>query len=340
MTDYLDTYQLKMRRRGRNRYERNYNKKKRSFNYWFAQALNKEECLVDGVPAELVFQDHSQSNTKGLSDDKYVIADNMTKIDIGSYIEWRDMEWLVYNGEQKTIPTHQQYQIQEVNWTVKWLRNGEIINNGKGYGAHVRNQTLYTLGVSFVGDLASLANAKMMMFLQANDDTRNIKIGQRLYIGRKVYKILFVDEISRDGIVNCLMEQDQEHKDYDNPELRIADYYRGGKNPSMNAQVKPDNPTDNQANSTEKVELTGTEQARISSTHIFRLSETKHVVTEWNVVNFNSNNNPFQIKRKDEKEIELHFKDEFRNIGDSVTIFATLDDGRVVQKATRIIKKY
>ena len=108
----------------------------------------------------------------------------------------------------------------------------------------------------------------------------------------------------------------------------------------MNAQVKPNNPTDNQTDSTEEVELTGTEQARISSTHIFRLSETKHVVTEWNVVNFNSNNNPFQIKRKDEKEIELHFKDEFRNIGDLVTIFATLDDGRVVQKATRIIKKY
>lgn len=328
MSEYT-AYRNKMSRRGRNLYERTYNKKRRSFVNWYENALNRESCIIDGIPSQAVFQDHSQSNNKDLSDDKYVVTENETQIGIGSYVDWRDREWLVFTEEEKTIPTHQQLKIKEVNWNIKWLKDGEVVNNGLGYGAYVQNQTLYTLGVAFVGDLASIANGKMMMYVQNNVDTRDIRIGQRVYIGESVYKILFKDPISRQGLINFLMEQDQEHPDNDNPELGVADYYTGGANPTMETH-DPD----------KVIEIQGDGVARVGSRHTYRISDEDRTVDEWIVNYMDSGNSPFRVIKKDEKEVELEFVDDHRNLGKIVNIYAILDDGSTADTSIQIITKY
>lgn len=312
-----------MSRRGRNLYERTYNKKRRSFINWYENALNREVCVIDGIPSEAVFQDHSQSNNKDLSDDKYVVTENETVIGIGSYVNWRDRDWLVFTEEEKTIPTHQQLKIKEVNWKMKWLKDGEVVS----YGSYVQNQTLYTLGVAFVGDLASIVNGKMMMYVQSNEDTKSIRVGQRLYIGTHVYKILFADHISRSGLVNFLMEQDMENPEYDNPELGVADYYRNGVNNSM-GEYESGN-----------YSLEGDEVARIGSTHVYKAPEGVSV-DEWIVESIDTGEQPFIVTRKDSKEIEIRYKDDFRNLNKSITILATLEDGTIVSTSVQIIAKF
>ena len=94
---YLKYYRDKIRRKGSSSYERNYKLKEREFNDYFRNALTKEQCLVDGVSEYMVFQDHSQSNNKDLSDDKYIVCPNSVKVSIGSYIYWRDSMWMVLN---------------------------------------------------------------------------------------------------------------------------------------------------------------------------------------------------------------------------------------------------
>lgn len=79
MTDYLSGYKKRISSMGINHYERALKHKQREFASYFKNTLNKEPCCIEGKDAEAVFQDHSQSNNKDLSDDKYVILQMIQK---------------------------------------------------------------------------------------------------------------------------------------------------------------------------------------------------------------------------------------------------------------------
>lgn len=326
MEDYRDLYLSKMNRMGASRYDRALKLKQREFVNFFENALNKEPCYIDGREAYAIFQDHSQSNNKDLSDDKYVILPNETPADVGSYIVWRDQEWLVFTEEVKTIPTHQQMKVKVVNWNIKWLNDdGEIVNNGNGYGSYVQNQTLYTLGVAYQGDLISVVNGKMMMYMQNNEDTRKIKIGTRVFIGVDVYKILFADTVSRSGLINFLMEEDTVTEN-DNRELGIADYWN-----------KVSLPKDDSRPEIEKI--VGSETAKIGSIQTYTVSNDAEVA-EWILESIDGSNQPFYVLERDTEKISLQFKDDFRYVGQTTNIIAMLASGDIVSLPVRIIKKF
>src|SRR5699024_8491324 len=117
--DGFDMYQAKMNVRGRSFRERQYKNKLRDFNRYFSETLNEELVAVtnkDNVTniIEMAFQDHSQSNNKQLSDDKYVIARNETPIEVGDYVLWRDEHWMIFTKEVKTIPTRSKEHTSEL----------------------------------------------------------------------------------------------------------------------------------------------------------------------------------------------------------------------------------
>ena len=325
MDNYRDQYLSKMNRLGGSRYDRALNLKQREFVKFFENALNRESCFIDGVKTSAVFQDHSQSNNKDLSDDKYVIVPNETVADVGSYISWRDKEWLVFTEEEKTIPTHQQMKIKVVNWNIKWLNeHGKVVNDNMGYGAYVQNQTLYTLGVASQGDLISLIDGKMMMYMQDNKDTNAIKVGTRVFIGVDVYKIMFADTVSRSGLINFLMEEDTVTEN-DNRELGIADYWN---------RVEPsddEEPVDSS--------IIGSETAKIGSYQTYTISNDAEV-SEWVVESIDGSSQPFYTLDRDNKQVSLQFKDDFRYVGQTVNVFAILTSGDIVSLPVRIIKKY
>lgn len=318
--DYREEYLAKMNRIGANRYERTMKNKAREFVNFFESALNKEPCLIDGKPAQAVFQDHSQSNNKDLSDDKYLILPNETVAGIGSYVTWRDSEWLVFTEEDKTIPTHQQLKIKEVNWKIKWVKpNKEVV----GYGAYVQNQTLYTLGVDYSGELLSVVNGKMMMYMQNNDDTRDIRIGKRVFIGDDVYKILFSDRVSRNGLINFLMEEDTINEN-DNKELGIADYWGSAEVEEVETTMS---------------EIAGNETAKIGSIETYTIS-TGDSVSEWVFDTMEGSEQPFYVMERTQTQISLQFKNDFRYVGQTINIIATLDTGDIVSLPVRVIKKF
>lgn len=325
MDNYRDLYLKKMNRMGVTRYDRAMKSKQREFVKFFENALNKEKCYIDGVEAHAVFQDHSQSNNKDLSDDKYVILPNETKADVGSYISWRNGEWLVFTEEEKTIPTHQQMKIKVVNWQIKWVQDGKVVNDGKGYGAYVQNQTLYTLGVSFSGDNIGIVNGKMMMYMQNNEDTRKIPIGKRVFIGDNVYKILFADPVSRNGLINFLMEEDTV-TEYDDTELKIADYWNQIDEPEA---VTPEGES----------EIVGSETAKIGSTYTYTISSGVDV-EEWIIESIDGNEHPFYLLERNTTQLSLQFKNDFRYVGTTTTVIAKLTNGEIVSLPVRVIKKF
>lgn len=328
MEDYRELYLKKMNRMGASRYDRVLKIKQREFVKFFEDALNKEDCYIDGVKAQAIFQDHSQSNNKDLSDDKYVVLPNETEIGVGSYVVWRNKEWLVFTEEVKTIPTHQQLKVKIINWDIRWLDDdGKIVNNGNGYGAHVQNQTLYTLGIAFQGDLISVVNGKMMMYMQNNEDTRKIKIGTRVFIGVNVYKILFADTVSRGGLINFLMEEDTITEN-DNRELGIADYWN-----------RVSLPEDEDTSENTNAEIVGSETSKIGDTHTYTISNEEKV-SEWIVESIDGDTQPFYVLERDTDGITLQFKNDFRHVGKTATIIAKLVSGEIISFPIRIIKRY
>lgn len=309
MVSYKTFFKDKINRRGKNAYERNVKAKERDFFEYYNNTLNREECYIDDVLTDAVFQDHSQSNNKDLSDDKYIIVPKETKIGIGSYVNWRRQPWLVFTEEFKTIATHQQLKIKIVNDNIKWLIDKDkktVCNNGNGWGAYVQNQTLYTLGIARQGNHLDLVNSKMMLYMQNNEETRNLKTNDRIFVGFTVYKVMFRDGVSRKGLINFLLEEDT-IKSTDNKELMIADYY-------------PDEAPKEEDNSPEAIpEIKGNSQGRISKTYTYTI-EDGYTVDEW--ILDTADVDCLEVSEETNTDIKIRIKDDSRNIGTIVNLMA------------------
>lgn len=337
MSSFADSYRQKMNVAGSTRRDRAFRRAQRDFDLYFADTLTRSECLIDGIPAQAVFQDQSQSNNKDLSDDKYIVVPNDTRIGVGSYIDWRNTQWIVFTEEYKTIATHQQLKIKHINRNIKWLidkDNKTICNNGRGWGAYVQNQTLYTLGVSFSGNHIPLANGKMSIYIKDTPETRAVKVGTRLLVAGQAYKIEFADYVSRTGLISWLLDEDTKNPETDNFDLEIADYYKGdGDSQIVPDDVSEDKPTQVNWN------IEGEKRVRQGHTYDYIISSSKNVsASNWIVENIDDNA-PFYVLEKDEKKISIRIKDDFRYVGQTFTIAAKVN-GEIKNIAIKVIKKF
>ena len=325
---------------GATQYDRSFANKERQFELFFDNTLTRQTCIINGKKTQAVFQDHSQSNNKDLSDDKYLVVPNNVDVGVGSYVEWRDNSWLVFTEEVKTIPTHQQLKIKHVNMKLKWVTDyatKSICNNGEGWGAYVQNQTLYTLGVSFSGQHTALANAKMMLYLQDNKETRKLHVGSRLFLGGQVYKVEFVDPISRIGLINLLLDEDTKNPEIDNIEEQIADYWLAEER-----HLADDNRHDDQEHQDTEWHINGSTKDRLGRVYTYKVetndgTETQKDVQEWIVEDIEKF--PFIIQERNEKILTLRVKDDFRFVGQTVNIMAKVDN--IVKNITvKIVNKF
>lgn len=327
--NYFKYYVDMIRQRGLNPYDRNMSYKNRDFQQFFSETLTKHDCTIDGVPAKLVFQDHSQSNNKDLSDDKYIVAENDTKVHVGSYIEWADSLWLVFTEEHKTIATHQQLKIKHVNETIKWIRNGKVVNKGQGYGAYVQSQTLYTMGVAQT-PLLDVVDSKMAMYMQYNEETARLKEDERVFIGKRVYKIKFMDAVSRKGLIFYLLDEDRVGQ-LDNVEESIADYYNYyGKNDDY---VKD---SDDSPNKT--LTILGEKYPRIGRTYEYTIKGGDSV--EWVLEHDTSGEPIYKSFEKTDKSLKISFSANTDLIGNKATIIATSKDGQYAALHLSLIKRF
>ncbi len=332
----MNLFKKRMALKGLSSYERNMYFKKREFENWFNHALNRYKVSIDGVEQYAVFQDHNQNNNDNLSDDKFMITKNNSNVDVGSYVEWDSQTWLTFGYEFKTIQTHKQCRVKETNETFKWInKNGDICNEGKGYRGHVKNQTLYTLGVNTGGNHLWLANAQMMMFLPNNEEVDQLSLGDRLFIGKNVYQIMFNDDVSRIGLSNFLLEQDMLNANVDNIELRIADYYT--------KIGKEDNKEEEVDEGQKMVNIEGVEKAKVGSTQIYTANiindekETDEGIYKWSVIDAD---NAVDVINQNPNSITIKVKSDFGKVGSKISIVGMIEDGTVGSKSVNIVSPY
>lgn len=324
--------------KGGTRYERNFKKMSRSFELWFENTLAKEEVEIDGVKQFAVINDQNQNNNKDLSDDKYMVVKNESNLKVGSIMKWREREWLIFSDEEKSVPTHKQTKIRPSNGRIKWMIDGKVSGkDGDGHPAVIKNNTLYTLGLSTSGHHSWIVNAKMLMYMQDNPQTRSIKLGQRVFISGAVYQVMFKEWMSRNGMIQFLLEEDFVDPTRDNVELGIADYYINGEKPSTGEEEKP-NPIE------KTLVITGSDKAKIGSTVKYEASVYENGqlvpeegVTEWTVMDDSA---IATIVEQSTKGISIRIVSNFQKVGSQITIVGKTADGVLASKAVKIISPY
>ena len=331
----FDIYRKRIGVKGFTRYDRAMHNASRTFQDWFDNALGREKVLIDGVEQYAVFQDQNQNNNKDLSDDKYMIVENGTNAKVGSYVEWRDDIGIIFSAEEKTIPTHKQFKTKVSNHVIKWMIGKEICNNGEGYHAFIQNQTLYTLGVSTSGSNAWIVNAKMMMYLPDNDESRAIKIGQRIVIGGAVYQVMFKDYVSRRGLINYLLEQDMVHDERDNLELGVANYYDHIEHNESTEQ--------NHTGAVAEIAVNGIDKLRIGASAKFTATvyrdgqQVTEPITNWTVVDADS---AVTVTEQTTETITVKAQSNFQKVGSIITIVGQTADGTTGSKTVYLISPY
>lgn len=322
-----------MSAKGSTAYERSLNNATRTFERWFNNSIGREKVLIDEVEQFAVFQDQNQNNNKELSDDKYMVVENSSNVKVGSFVKWRNGTWMVFTDEHKTIPTHKQSKVKETNAIIKWMIGDKISGNGNGYHAFIQNQTLYTLGISTSGTHSWIVNAKMTMYLQDNIESRNIQIGQRIVIGGAIYQVMFKDYVSRQGLINYLLEEDFVNENVDNMELGIANYYNSISSDTTSIPVGV----------TKEVIIKGADKAKIGSLVTYEASVFQdgnllsEGVTEWTIADTEE---VATVAEQTDKFITIRFVSNFKKVGSVVTIIGKTADGVIGSKSVNIISPY
>jgi len=338
-------FKRRMSVKGNSRYERTFNQKQRSFNEWFRNTLTRQQVLIDDVEYIAVIQDQNQSNNKDLSDDKYMVVENSTPSKVGSVIQWRDRHWLIFSDEEKTIPTHKQHKIKPSNHVIKWLNDkGEICGKGNGYPAYIQNNTLYTLGVSTSGHHAWITNAKMIMYLPYSEEAKDMKIGQRIVIGKSIYEVMMKDFVSRRGLIHYLLEETFYNPNTDDLENDVADMWK--EEDIEGAETGKENNTDNNVTNPSNFTLSieGGNTIKIGKTSTFTATMTnedgetiENPVAEWSVVDLESVST---VVEQDQSSITVRVASNFKYVGNKITIVGKATDGTMASKTVNIISPY
>jgi hypothetical protein len=114
-----------------------------------------------------------------------------TLIDIGSNLVIEDKKWLITDVVNKV--THPKAEAQRCNEALKWKDNiGNIFNH-----PCVVTTSKYTVNALNAGNRPSIENPEgnVYIYVQLNDETKNIKHSQRFILGSQVYEIIGIDDL-------------------------------------------------------------------------------------------------------------------------------------------------
>lgn len=184
------------------------NATKNRINSSFRDSPFYRTILVNGISTEVRIADETNFQKKTLTfrPDTAILSGSVCEIDT--------TQWLVINFKNNDIfPVAT---IQKCNHTLKWQRNSIAYS----YPTVVLSPSKEGL---YSDKVMTLASGQYQLYIAKNNDTIALQIGDRFFIGRDVYEIAYIDEITLDGILVFTLNKSPINTN-DNVELGIADY--------------------------------------------------------------------------------------------------------------------
>lgn len=149
--------------------------------------------------------------------------------EVGNIVEFDDTQWLAYDTYGSVVDDIK-LRVSRINDIMKWRDETGIIReipcitatSYLGSGAK-SNDT----GLTYNNFNVQLPIGKIYMFVELNELTKNVKIGQRFICGSKPYKVTHIDDISLVdsnyyGILQISLDIDLRYRDRDDFENGIA----------------------------------------------------------------------------------------------------------------------
>ena len=140
-----------------------------------------------------------------------------TQFPLGSLVEYKNKHWMITDFvDNEVFP---RAKIQKCNHNLKWQRNNTI----HSYPTVVFSRTAYKDDV-YPDKVMTLASGQYQLYIARDENSLNLKIDDRFFIGRDIYEIAYIDEITLDGILIFTLNKGQFNAAKDNAELGVADY--------------------------------------------------------------------------------------------------------------------
>lgn len=154
---------------------------------------------------------------------KCVLCKPDEDINTGNDILWNNHHWLCTNVDgDKEI--YAKGIIEKCNNTLKWQTpTGEI----KEYPCIIQDKTsVYSSGIE-ENKYLSLADDQILIIVQSNDDTKQLKINKRFIFNHseyEVYELTKIQTLIQNGLLYLTMTKSQYNETSDNLDDNIADY--------------------------------------------------------------------------------------------------------------------
>ena len=139
-------------------------------------------------------------NDQSALDDKYIHVDIEEDIDVGCYVKWKDINWILVYEEVNGFATHKKFVMKRCNQIFRYKQNDVIYD----IPVSVTNLTLYSDGLAD-GKFLSRADAKRNIKMGSNPVTRSMDLGTRIMLTNKtVFRFTHIDNFSKEGLIACI----------------------------------------------------------------------------------------------------------------------------------------
>lgn len=181
---------------------------------------------INGVDTECRLLQINSSVLKSNDNKELALLPN-TQVALGSLVEYKNSYWMITDFvDNEVFPVAK---IQRCNQELKWQKNNDILS----YHVVAFSRTAYKDDV-YPDKVMTLASGQYQLYIANDANTMSLNIGNRFFIGRDVYEIAYIDEITLIGILVFTLNKSMKNNPKDNVELGIADYTEPIDTPPVN----------------------------------------------------------------------------------------------------------
>ena len=142
-------------------------------------------------------------NDQRTMDEKYIHFELDANVDIGCYVKWQGLDWLIVFREHNSANTHKTFIMKMCNQIFKYMYNDKIYN----IPIVTTNLTLYSDGMAD-GIYTSRPDAKRNVTMGDNPITRLVELGTRIMLTNlTVFRVTHIDDFSHNGIKTMIIYQ-------------------------------------------------------------------------------------------------------------------------------------
>ena len=159
-----------------------------------------EVCVTNATRYIMAIINDATLNDQRALDDKYIHVDIEEDIDVGCYVKWQGINWLLVYQEVNGFPTHKTFVMKRCNQIFRYKQDDIIYD----IPVSVTNLTLYSDGLAD-GKFLSKADAKRNIKFGSSPITRSMDLGTRIMLTNKtVFRFTHIDNFSQEGLLACI----------------------------------------------------------------------------------------------------------------------------------------